>query len=386
MTSQSARRRHPGPLRHHASADPVTAVLLVGGVCLAVVVVLLLAGYVFGWRWTGYRDEKHHDEIRTLWDWLTLLLLPLTLALLPFWLRSGDRGRRSWRALAGAATLAFAVLVVGGYRLGWTWTGFTGNTLWDWLGLFLMPFLLPLVLLLVVERGGRTDMAASGATSPPDPRSSGVGRPPAASGPAAPPAVGSGGRRPGPAGRALPLVVIGAVVLVVGMLLVGAGFALGRASAHPPAAAAVAPAGGRSHPAGPMAVQRVVVVAGDPFWTDTAMAVRRGEVVRVTAFGSVEPHTGPGGRWPQVGPDGRRHRHARNIIGHRHAGLLATVGRPAHQLRLDSKPTGCGPTYVGGHGSFVVHCDGELYLGVNDRKTRDNSGYFGATVAMSLPG
>ncbi len=27
----------------------------------------------------------------------------------------------------------------------WAWTGFTGNTLWDWLHLLLLPLLLPVV-------------------------------------------------------------------------------------------------------------------------------------------------------------------------------------------------------------------------------------------------
>jgi hypothetical protein len=136
-----------------------------------------------------------------------------------------------------------------------------------------------------------------------------------------------------------------------------------------------------------MAMQRVVIVAGDPFWTDTAMAVRKGERVRVAAFGGVEPHAVPGHRWRRVGPDGYRHHGAKNVLGREpHGGLLATVGRPAHQLRLDSKPAGCRPTYVGGHGSFVVTCDGELFLGINDRNTTDSSGFFGVTVAMSRPG
>jgi hypothetical protein len=40
----------------------------------------------------------------------------------------------------------FVVVVVGGYALSWGWTGFQGNTLWDWLRLLLVPFLLPATL------------------------------------------------------------------------------------------------------------------------------------------------------------------------------------------------------------------------------------------------
>jgi hypothetical protein len=38
------------------------------------------------------------------------------------------------------------VLVTAGYSLDWRWTGFPGNTLWDWLHLLLVPFVLPIVL------------------------------------------------------------------------------------------------------------------------------------------------------------------------------------------------------------------------------------------------
>ncbi|MGH2876625.1 MAG: hypothetical protein ACRDNJ_10810 [Solirubrobacteraceae bacterium] len=32
-----------------------------------------------------------------------------------------------------------------GYAVPWAWTAFTGNTLWDWLHLLLLPLLLPTV-------------------------------------------------------------------------------------------------------------------------------------------------------------------------------------------------------------------------------------------------
>ena len=37
---------------------------------------------------------------------------------------------------------AFAALVLAGYLVPWAWTGFTGNTLWDWLSLALLPLVL----------------------------------------------------------------------------------------------------------------------------------------------------------------------------------------------------------------------------------------------------
>ncbi len=47
---------------------------------------------------------------------------------------------------AGGRVVAFAVVAVGGYWLGWAWTGFRDNTLWDWLELLVVPFVLPAVL------------------------------------------------------------------------------------------------------------------------------------------------------------------------------------------------------------------------------------------------
>ncbi len=107
-------------------------------------------GYLFDWRWTGYRNED--DGVpNQLWDWLTLLLQPIALLLIPLWLRAGTRRPGDWLVLGTAVAVTFVVLVLGGYLLDWTWTGFKGNTLWNWLSLFLMPFLPPLVLLLLLE-------------------------------------------------------------------------------------------------------------------------------------------------------------------------------------------------------------------------------------------
>lgn len=55
--------------------------------------------------------------------------------------RDGDAllGRTATLALAALA-IAFGVVIVGGYRLGWTWTGFSDNgTIWDWLQLLVLP-------------------------------------------------------------------------------------------------------------------------------------------------------------------------------------------------------------------------------------------------------
>ncbi len=111
------------------------AVTLVG----ATLLVLALGGYVGGWSWTGFRGN-------TLWDWLHLLVLPVTLAFLPLWLRTHQRDHTRWAVAVAGVAVVVAVLAVGGYGFGWAWTGFRGNTLWDWLELLVVPFVLPAVL------------------------------------------------------------------------------------------------------------------------------------------------------------------------------------------------------------------------------------------------
>ncbi|GAA1245286.1 hypothetical protein [Oryzihumus leptocrescens] len=110
------------------------------GGAVGLVAVCALGGYLGGWAWTGFRGN-------TLWDWLHLMVLPVVLALLPLWLRTHTRLELVWVLALGLAGLVFVVLVLGGYVLGWAWTGFRGNTLWDWLELLVVPFVLPVVLL-----------------------------------------------------------------------------------------------------------------------------------------------------------------------------------------------------------------------------------------------
>jgi hypothetical protein len=108
-------------------------------------IVTVVGGYAFGWAWTGYPGN-------TLWDWLELLVLPVTVTLLPIWLETHRRLEVEW--LVGGITFlgALGVLAVCGYAFGWTWTGFPGNTLWDWLELCLVPFVVPAVVTWLLAR------------------------------------------------------------------------------------------------------------------------------------------------------------------------------------------------------------------------------------------
>jgi hypothetical protein len=98
--------------------------------------VLIVGGYTYDWRFTGFPGK-------TLWDWLDLLVLPFALSLLPISLEASWSRFRETRLALTALGIALGLLVIAGYTLDWRWTGFQGNTFWDWLHLLLVPFLLP---------------------------------------------------------------------------------------------------------------------------------------------------------------------------------------------------------------------------------------------------
>ncbi len=169
------------------------------------VLVVLWGGYIQRWKWTGF---PANDQ---LWDWLSLLLLPVVLGTIPLWIQNrefigrprrvayavvimasagfviasyliplnwtGFPGQTLWtwfelillpvaltgtmaltstparplrpyqQAVAAALVTGWIVTVIGGYALQWAWTGYAGNTLWDWLGLLLLPLVFPTILL-----------------------------------------------------------------------------------------------------------------------------------------------------------------------------------------------------------------------------------------------
>jgi len=118
-----------------ARVAQTAAAAALAGLALAV-----WGGYARHWRWTGFRGRAD------LWDWLHVVLLPLAFALAPLWLRHRGRLGPARQAALAACGLGFGLLVALGYALHLSWTGFPGNTLWDWLQLFVAPLVLPLVL------------------------------------------------------------------------------------------------------------------------------------------------------------------------------------------------------------------------------------------------
>jgi hypothetical protein len=121
--------------RHRRRLDRGTQIALL--LAVTAFVALVVVGYAFDVRWTGFPGNR-------LWDWLELLVLPLVVATLPVWAELSPPPARA-RLLVGSALVVFVAIVVAGYSLDWRWTGFQGNTLYDWLHLLVAPLLLPLV-------------------------------------------------------------------------------------------------------------------------------------------------------------------------------------------------------------------------------------------------
>ena len=103
---------------------------------LACLAFLAWGGYAEHWAWTGLSTQVK------LWDWLEALALPVTVALIPLFLLHRRHLHRRHKALGTVVLCAFVALVLAGYLVPWEWTGFTGNTLWDWLSLALLPLVI----------------------------------------------------------------------------------------------------------------------------------------------------------------------------------------------------------------------------------------------------
>jgi hypothetical protein len=106
---------------------------LFGAVALALLAGFVWGGYGAGWAWTGLSSEV------TLWDWLEALALPVTIGMVPLLLQHRRRLHRPHKVAASVVSAGFGLLVLLGYVVPWDWTGFRGNTLWDWWELALLP-------------------------------------------------------------------------------------------------------------------------------------------------------------------------------------------------------------------------------------------------------
>ena len=104
----------------------------------------VIAGYLIPLKWTGFDSQ-------TLWNWLVLLVLPAAVATTMTLFDMSAQGskillRPYQKAIIAALAVGWIVTVIGGYALHWKWTGYAGNTLWDWLDM-LLPLVFPIILL-----------------------------------------------------------------------------------------------------------------------------------------------------------------------------------------------------------------------------------------------
>jgi hypothetical protein len=127
-------------------SEPPRLTPVVAGVLAATFGVTVAGGYGFGWTWTGYGDNP------TAWAWLQLLILPVVITLLPVWARTRERYGIEWRLFVFAAAAAWLILMAGTYALDWGWTGFRGRTEWDWLELLVLPVTLALLPIVLTQR------------------------------------------------------------------------------------------------------------------------------------------------------------------------------------------------------------------------------------------
>ena len=125
----------PEDVAPEESGDEMLRAVVIGAIALAAVVVII-GGYALNWAWTGFSTNNQ------LWDWMRLLLLPVAFGTFGLWLRYSEYVSPARRRAMGVAVLAFAVLVIVGYTEPLTWTGFRGQTLWNWLTLLLLPITL----------------------------------------------------------------------------------------------------------------------------------------------------------------------------------------------------------------------------------------------------
>ena len=115
----------------------------------ALAVALLVAlwgGYARGWKWTGFQANGQ------LWDWLNLLLLPVVIGTIPLWIRNRDYISRTRRVTYAVVIVAWTGFVIAGYLVPLKWTGFRGQTLWNWFELLLLPAALATTMALTSRR------------------------------------------------------------------------------------------------------------------------------------------------------------------------------------------------------------------------------------------
>lgn len=134
--------------RLHKFADNATVRRDASYVLVAAGLAALVGGYAGPWKWTGFEANGQ------VWDWLNLLLLPVVLGTIPLWIQHREYIGKSRRIIHGAFIVAFTGFVLAGYLVPVSWTGFSGQTLWNWIELLVLPAALAITAALA-GRGGR---------------------------------------------------------------------------------------------------------------------------------------------------------------------------------------------------------------------------------------
>lgn len=134
-TTQSAADQAPKSRVGALLADRRVRLIGISAIAVAAAVVLI-GGYVAKWSWTGFQSNNQ------LWDWMHLLILPVALGTLPLWLRYSQHMSTRRKTLFLVVIAAFIGFVIAGYVAPIAWTGFSGNNLWNWLTLLVLPITL----------------------------------------------------------------------------------------------------------------------------------------------------------------------------------------------------------------------------------------------------
>jgi hypothetical protein len=87
------------------------------------ILLFILAVAIFGWDWTGFNSKvgpqlsknEQYRAAKTLWDWMQLLIIPASIAVVTFWLDSRRKQAEENRRLAFEKAEGERKLVLGQY-------------------------------------------------------------------------------------------------------------------------------------------------------------------------------------------------------------------------------------------------------------------------------
>jgi len=107
-------------------------------VSLVIIVILEIGTYAFNWTWTGFKDnDTVWDYMQLLLLPIALAIVPIWFmaeeAQRRVWLSQ-------LKLVIVVPVVLLVILFIGTYAFNWTWTGFKDHgRVWDWLSLLLVP-------------------------------------------------------------------------------------------------------------------------------------------------------------------------------------------------------------------------------------------------------